>query len=76
MRTSTLEVIAIVLFIVGIVLFTWKIFGDSPTDLAVLIPFLLTIIFKVWSADTRLTKLEVRFNHLGKDFKEYKERKH
>jgi len=75
MRPSTLETIALIMFIIGIALFAWKIFGNSPTDLAVLIPFLLTIILKVWSTDTRLTKLEVRFNHLGKDFKEFKDKK-
>ena len=75
MKQETTNIIAIILLIIGIVMLAWKIFGNSPTDLAVTIPFLLTILLKVWSTDTGLTKLEVKFNHLGKDFREHKEKK-
>lgn len=43
-----------ILLAIGIGLLIWKIFGKSPTDLAVMMPFILMLIVKMWSISDEL----------------------
>jgi len=68
-----------VFLIIAIILLIWRIFGDSPSDLAIIATFISMLMFKIWSVSDRQIKSEIKFNNLGKgfvrlarDFKEYK----
>lgn len=47
-----------VLLIIGIALLIWKIFGESPADFAVMIPFILMLILKMWSISDELKEFK------------------
>lgn len=61
-RKKILDIIFWILLIIGIILLLWKIFGSSPTDLSIIITFILTLMFKIWalSDETKEFKHEVR----------------
>ena len=47
-----------ILLIIGVILLIWKLFGNSPTDLAVIFPFILMIIIKMWSISDELKEFK------------------
>ena len=47
-KKTILEIIFWVALIVGIIMVLWRIFGDSPTDLAIITPFIVMLVSKVW----------------------------
>lgn len=61
-----------IFLIFGVILLIWAVFGNSPTEFIALITILFTILLKIWTISDRLIKLEMKFNVLARDFKEYK----
>ena len=49
-----LKAIAWIALIVGIIMILWRIFGNSPTDLAVIVPFIIFGLAKIWEIDSGL----------------------
>ncbi len=61
-RKKIFDILFWVLLIVVIGLILWRIFGDSPTDLQIIIPIMLMMLVKMWSVSDGLKdfKYEVR----------------
>lgn len=53
-----LNVLFWILLIIGIILLIWKLFGNSPTDLAVITPFILMLIIKMWAVSDELKEFK------------------
>jgi len=53
-KKQILNILFWILLVIGIALLIWKIFGKSPTDLAVMMPFILMLILKMWSISDEL----------------------
>ncbi len=51
LKKQILNIIFWIALIVGIVMVLWRIFGNSPTDLTVITPFIIMLISKIWSMD-------------------------
>ena len=47
-KKQILDIIFWVALIIGIIMVLWRIFGDSPTDLAIITPFIVMLISKIW----------------------------
>ena len=54
LKRKILDVLAWIALAVGIVMILWRIFGDSPTDLAIITPFIVFAILKTWNANNEL----------------------
>ena len=59
-----INIIAWIALIVGIVMVIWRVFGNSPTDLAVISPFIVFGLAKVWDIGNELKdfKHDVKFS--------------
>ena len=44
-----LDIIFWVALVIGIIMIIWRIFGDSSTDLAIITPFIVMVLMKIWS---------------------------
>ncbi|MBU3923382.1 MAG: hypothetical protein KJ592_00535 [Nanoarchaeota archaeon] len=49
--------------LVGVGMVLWRVFGNSPTDLELFVPFLIFGFGKVWSIGDRVTRLEMNTKH-------------
>ena len=49
-----LDILFWIMLATSIVLLLWYIFGNSPTELAITITFILTLLLKVWSISDNL----------------------
>ena len=71
-KKQILNILFWILLIIGVILIFWRIFGDSPTDLSIILTFTLMLMFKMWSIGDELKefKQEVRlsFNKVKTDF--------
>ncbi len=63
---------------ISLFMLLWKIFGNSPTSDAVIMPILMALIINAWRTredigilKTRLYNFERQFSSLAKDFKEH-----
>ena len=63
------DLLSWIFLILGIVVLIWFIFGNSPSEIFVILPFIFMIIFKLWSISDELIKLKLGFRALAKDFK-------
>ena len=66
------EILFWIFLAIAIILLVWNVFGNSPTEFAVMMTFIFTILLKVWSISDRQIRLEMRFNSLVKDYRESK----
>ena len=48
-RKDIFNILFWIFLIIGIILVLWRIFGNSPSDLAIILPFILMLLFKIWS---------------------------
>lgn len=68
-----LNIIAWIALIIGIVFLLWKIFGNSPTDLQVIIPFIIFGIAKIWEINNNQKEFEfevkLSFSKVKEDMK-------
>ncbi len=53
-----LDILFWILLIIGIILVIWRIFGNSPTDLSIIITFILMLMFKIWSMNDELKEFK------------------
>jgi len=49
LKRKILDAIAWIALVVGIIMILWRVFGNSPTDLAVISPFIVLGLVKIWS---------------------------
>jgi len=63
LKRKILNVVAWVALAVGIVMVIWRIFGDSPTDLAVISPFIVLGLAKIWNVNSELNDFKYDFSH-------------
>ena len=72
------DVIFWIALVVGVVMVLWRVFGNSPTDLQVVAPFIVMGFSKMWGINERLVRLETRavsgFRRVGEDMGLIKER--
>ena len=54
LKKQILDILFWVFLIIGIIMVLWRIFGDSPTDLAVVTPFIVIAILKIWNVNNEL----------------------
>jgi Mg2+/citrate symporter len=77
-RKRIFNILFWIALIIGIVLILWMVFGDSPTELGVVITFMLALLFKIWSVsdETKEFKHEVKmsFVKVREDFSELKKK--
>lgn len=61
-KRKILDILFWVFLIIGVILLLWRIFGNSPSELAVIMPFVLMLMFKMWSISDGLKdfRYEVR----------------
>ena len=75
-KRKILNILFWITLIVGIILVLWIIFGNSPTELSVIITFMLALLFKIWaiSDETKEFKHEVKmsFVKVREDFNKLK----
>ena len=63
-RKQIFEILFWISLIMGVILLIWYIFGNSPTELSIILTFLLTLLFKIWaiSDDLKDFKHEMKFS--------------
>ena len=78
MNSKIKEILFWTLILVSIIMFLWKLFGNSPTTDLILIPLNIAMLIKMWSQGEDITVLKVKFENfekqfisLAKDFKEH-----
>jgi len=62
-KRKILDIIAWIALIVGIIMVLWRIFGNSPTDLAVVTPFIIFGLAKTWSNNNKIYDLEIKMKN-------------
>lgn len=65
-KNQILNLLAWLFLGIGIVLLIWYIFGNSPLEIYVFLPFLFTLIFKFW-------KISNDFSYLRGDYTTFKD---
>ncbi len=63
-RSKILNILFWIALIISIILVIWRIFGNSPTELNIVIVLFLTLMFKVWAISDDLNgfKHEVKLS--------------
>ncbi len=63
-RKDILNILFWITLVIGVLLLLWYILGNSPTELAITITFLLMLMFKMWamSDDLKDFKYETKFS--------------
>ena len=77
LKRKILDILFWILLIIGIILLLWYIFGNSPTELAITITFILTLLLKVWSISDNLNNFQYKtilsFHKIREDINKTKE---
>lgn len=63
LKQKILNTIAWIAFAIGIVMVLWRIFGNSPTDLAVISPFVVFGLAKIWYNSNTILELKINMKH-------------
>ena len=63
MNVKIWDVVFWVALVIGIVMVLWRVFGNSPTDLQVVAPFIVMGFSKMWGMNERLVRLEMKTGH-------------
>ena len=58
-RIKILDILFWVFLVIGIVMIMWRLFGNSPTDLQVLVPFVVMGFLKIWNMNEKQIRLEM-----------------
>ena len=71
-KIKVLDILFWVFLVIGVVMVLWRVFGNSPTDLQVVVPFVIMGLVKVWNVNERQIKLEMGtkngFSRIKQDF--------
>lgn len=54
LKRKILNILFWILLVIGLIMIIWKIFGKSPSDVAILIPFIVMLLIKIWSNSDRI----------------------
>ena len=65
------EIIFWISLIFSLILLIWNVFGNSPSEFIALVAIMFTLLIKMSNMSNNQVRLETRFNHLAKDFKEH-----
>ena len=57
-RKDVLNILFWILLIILAILVLWKIFGDSPSELAITLTAILTLLLKLWSISDELKEFK------------------
>ena len=57
-RKDILNILFWIFLIISIILLVWYIFGNSPTELAITMTFLLTLLLKMWAISDNLNEFK------------------
>lgn len=57
---KTLDTIAWIALIIGIILLIWKIFGNSPTGFEIITPFIVFGLTKIWSNNEKINDIDYK----------------
>ena len=68
-KRKILEVLFWIFLIIGIILVLWRIFRNSPTDLEILILFIIMILLKLWSNNENIREVRYQVRLLDKGTK-------
>ncbi len=75
-KRQILNILFWILLIIGIILIVWRISGNSPSELSIIITFILTLMFKLWSISDEMKefKHEIKFSFakVKEDFNDLK----
>jgi len=69
-KKDILNILFWIAFTIVILLILWRIFGNSPSDLSIMVAALFTVLLKMWNISDELKefKHEVRFSfHKAKE---------
>ena len=69
LKRKILDIIFWIALIVGIIMVLWKIFGKSPSDLTIILPFIVMLISRVWNMNNEF--IDFRY-HVKISFKKVK----
>lgn len=61
-KNQILNMFAWISLIIGIILVIWFIFGDSPTEFYIALPFISTFFFKFWTLSNDVSYLKGDYN--------------
>ena len=53
-KKKIVSILSWIFLLISLILILWKLFGSSPTELAIILPILLTILLKVWNVSDEL----------------------
>lgn len=68
-KKQILNILFWIFLIIGIIMIIWKIFGNSPTDIEILIPFIIMILLKLWSNNENIREVKYQVKLLEKGTK-------
>lgn len=68
-KTKILNLLFWIFLIVGVILLIWRIFGQTPSELLVILPFIFTILFKIWSIGDELKEHKIDYNVFKENIK-------
>jgi peptidoglycan hydrolase CwlO-like protein len=63
-REDIFNILFWITLVIGLLLLLWYIFGNSPTELAIILTFMLMLMFKMWAISDNLNnfKYETKFS--------------
>ncbi len=75
-KKNVFNILFWILLAIGIGLLIWKIFGNTPSDLTIMLTFTLMLMFKIWSVSDDLKdfkhNVKISFNNMRNDFNKVK----
>jgi len=78
-RKEILNILFWILLVVGIGLVLWKIFGNSPSDLSIMLTFTLMLLFKMWGVSDELkdfkSDVKISFSNVKNEISKLKNKK-
>ncbi len=70
-KKTILDIIFWLALIIGIIMVLWRIFRNSPTDIAVISPFIVMILSKLWTINNEYVNfrsdVKMSFNKVKED---------
>lgn len=65
-KNQVVEILTWLFLVIGIALLIWHIFGHSPSEVYVLLPFILFLITKTWGISNELKEHKINY-HIFKE---------
>lgn len=68
-KRKILNILFWIFLIIGIIMLVWRLFGQSPSDLAIIGPFVFMLLFKMWSISDELKEFKHDFRYFKHEVK-------